>query len=242
MSRRNRPGADHLAGQIARSQELLERLDRDAGRYPRLDELQHWQRRRLGETYDDLRRQDQYRAACHFFLQELYGGEDMRERDRQLERVLPIMSRMLPDDLLHAVGEAMRLQWMSMDFDVRLSRLIEGELDQPEYARAYRRMAAWDARREQIALIGDLGRLLQRTVKRPLIRRLVRLMHGPATAAGFGKLQEFLAEGLDAFAEMGDDAGTFVDTIVERETRALEKMEQGSEWPFEEWIGHGPAA
>lgn len=236
------PGAEHLARQIEKSQALLNRLEHDADRYPRLAELQHWQRARLQETYADLKRQSRFELACVFFLEELYGGRDMRTRDAQLERARPIMSRMLPDHLLQAIGEAMRLQWMSLDLDARLSQCLEGELDQAEYARAYRRLDSWEAREEQIRLIGDLGRLLQRTVARPMIRRLVRWMHGPAVAAGFGKLQEFLDEGLEAFGEMGSDAEYFVDTIVERETRALAHMREGSEQPFDEWIGDGPEA
>jgi len=236
----SKPGVEHLAVHTRESQELLDRLEKHADEYPRLAELQHWQRARLQETYADLKRQSRFELACVFFLEELYGGRDMRARDAQLDRARPVMSRMLPDHLLHAVGEAMRLQWMSMELDARLSQKLEGELDQAEYARAYRRLELWDARREQIGLIGDLGHLLQRTVARPLIRRLVRWMHAPAMAAGFGKLQEFLDEGLEAFGVMGADAEYFVGTIVDRETRALEQIRQGSEQPFAEWIGDGP--
>jgi len=237
---KEKPGAEHLALHTRESQALLDRLEKHADEYPRLDELQHWQRARLQETYADLKRQSRFELACVFFLEELYGGRDMRARDAQLDRARPVMSRMLPDHLLHAVGEAMRLQWMSMELDARLSQEIEGELDQAEYARAYRRLELWDARKEQIRLIGDLGHLLQRTVARPLIRRLVRWMHAPAVAAGFGKLQEFLDEGLEAFGVMGADAEHFVGTIVDRETRALEQIREGSDRPFEEWIGDGP--
>jgi len=240
VSGRHAPGAEHLALQVRESQALLDRLERDAGQYPRLDELQHWQRARLTETYADLKHQPRFELACVFFLEELYGGRDMRARDAQLERATPIMSRMLPDHLLHAVGEAMRLQWMSTELDARLSQCLHGALGQAEYARAYRRLATWEAREEQIRLIDDLGRLLKRTVARPVIRRLVRWMHAPAAAAGFGKLQEFLNEGLEAFGEMGPDADYFVDVIVERETRALQHMREGSEQPFAAWIGDGP--
>lgn len=240
MSRKEKPGAEHLALHTRESQTLLDRLAKHADAFPRLAELQHWQRARLQETYADLKEQTRFELACVFFLEELYGGRDMRARDAQLERARPVMSRMLPDHLLHAVGEAMRLQWMSMELDARLSQALEGELDQAEYARAYRRLDAWDARTEQIRLIGDLGRLLQRTVAKPMIRRLVRWMHAPAVAAGFGKLQEFLSEGLEAFGEMGADAEYFVDTIVTRETRALDRIRDGSEQPFVEWIGSGP--
>ncbi|MBL39656.1 MAG: hypothetical protein CMP07_14760 [Xanthomonadales bacterium] len=240
MGSDEKPGAEHLALHTRESQVLLDRLEKHAEDYPRLAELQHWQRARLQETYADLKRQSRFELACVFFLEELYGGRDMQARDAQLERARPVMSRMLPDHLLHAVGEAMRLQWMSMDLDARLSQALEGELDQAEYARAYRRLDVWDARQEQIRLIDDLGRLLKRTVAKPMIRRLVRWMHAPAVAAGFGKLQEFLSEGLEAFGEMGADADYFVDTIVDRETRALERMRQGSDQPFDEWIGGGP--
>lgn len=240
MSSKEKPGAEHLALHTRESQELLGRLEEHADEFPRLAELQHWQRARLQETYADLKRQSRFELACVFFLEELYGGRDMQARDAQLERARPVMSRMLPDHLLHAVGEAMRLQWMSMQLDANLSQAIEGPLDQAEYARAYRRLATWEAREEQIRLIGDLGHLLQRTVARPLIRRLVRWMHAPAVAAGFGKLQGFLDEGLEAFGVMGEDAEYFVGTIVERETRALERIKNGSDRPFEEWIGAGP--
>ena len=233
------PESLHLAEHIAKNHDVLEKIDSNPDRYPRLNELQHWQRMRLRETYADLKSQPRYREACIFFLEELYGGRDMRERDRQLERVVPIMRRFLPEHLLHAIGEAMRLQWISMQFDAELSRLIDGPLNQPSYAAGYRLMAEWQRREEQIHLIGELGELLDRTVKRRMIRRLLGWMHGPATAAGFGELQSFLVRGLDAFAAMGD-ATEFVETIVTREREALAAMRAGGDWPFERWIGNGP--
>lgn len=230
-------GSEHLVEQVRLSLELLEALPADE---PDLENLQRWQRARLDATYADLASQDRYRDACYFFLDELYGGKDMRQRDRQLERAVPVMRRFLPDRLLFAVGEAMRLQWMSLALDARLAEHVEGVLDQPAYARAYREMAAWSERDEQIHLIGDLGRLLAETVQKPMIRRLVRWMRRPAEAAGFGLLQQFLMEGLDAFAAMGKDAFTFVETIETRERQALEAMQAGDDWPFERWIGKGP--
>lgn len=233
-----RPGGDeHLVEQVRLSLELLEALPDDD---PDLDRLQRWQRARLDATYADLSSQDTYRDACHFFLDELYGGKDMRQRDRQLERAVPVMRRFLPDRLLFAVGEAMRLQWMSLQLDAQLAGHLDGELDQPGYARAYRSMEAWSERNEQVHLIGDLGRLLAETVQKPMIRRLVRWMRRPAEAAGFGLLQQFLMEGLDAFAAMGEQAFVFVETIERREREALEAMQAGSDWPFEPWIGQGP--
>jgi len=233
---------EHLTSQIRRNQEVAERLNHaDEDLTDRLIELQDWQRRRLDGCYDDLRQTARYRPACDFFLDELYGGKDFRERDRQLSRVVPVMRRFLPDHLLMAVGDAMRLQAVSLEFDLDMAELLvdEATIDQPSYAHAYRRQGAWDARATQIELIEGLGQVLDETVHRPMVHRLVRMMRGPAVLAGFGALQGFLTRGLDAFARM-HGADYFLDTITDRERRALEAMRAGADWPFEPWIGRGP--
>jgi len=228
----------HLVEQIQRNQAIAGRLAESPARVERsLLRLQDWQHQRLDRTYADLRQQDRYRPACEFFLDELYGGRDFCERDRQLARVVPVMRRFLPEHLLVAVGDAMCLQAISLEFDLDLAELLQDEpdLSQPIYARAYRQHAAWAQRQQQIDLIGSLGHLLDTTVHRPMVHRLVRMMHGPAVLAGFGALQQFLIRGLDACARMRG-AELFLDTIVRRERQALEAMRSGSDWPFAEWI------
>lgn len=233
--------ARHLETQIERNLAIAGRIPEAGDLRRSLDRLQHWQRARLRETYDDLRRQPRYEAACDFFLQELYGGRNVHARDRQLKRVVPVMRRFLPDHLLHATGEAMRLQAVSLEFDLDLARiLIEViDIDQPAYAAAYRRHGQWQARREQLVLIRELGELLDQTVRRTMVHRLVRVMRRPAELGGVGLLQDFLQRGLDAFARMRG-AETFLGTIEARESSALEAMQSGSDWPFEFWIGDGP--
>ncbi len=232
----------HLQAQIERNQRIADRIRTiDSALRQRLDELQHWQRARLDATYADLRDDPRYRPACEFFLDELYGGRNVHERDQQLGRVVPVMRRFLPAHLLQAVGDAVRLQAVSLEFDLGLAELLAQRptLDQPAYAWAYRQQAAWDDRSVQLGLIRQLGELLDETVSRPMVHRLIRLMHGPAVMAGFGALQGFLQRGLDAFAHMGP-AGHFLDTIERREGAALEAMRAGGDWPFEQWIGRGP--
>ena len=236
------PAYLHLQDQIRRNQVIAARVDAlDAATLQSLARLQHWQRQRLDATYADLRASARYLAACEFFLDELYGGRDVAARDHQLKRAAPVMRRFLPDHLLHAVGDAMQLQAISLEFDLALAELLVAvdPIAQPEYAQAYRLQGDWQGREQQLVLIRQLGELLGETVQKPLVHRLVRLMHGPAVLAGFGALQEFLRDGLAAFATMGA-ADHFLATISEREAMALEAMRSGSEWPFAAWIGTGP--
>ena len=65
-----------------------------------------------------------------------------------------------------------------------------------------------------------------------MVRTLVKLARGPAHAAGFGLLQEFLERGLDAFEAM-HGATEFLDTVRAREHRAMARLFSGSADPFE---------
>lgn len=234
--------ARHLEKQVERNLAIAGRIPDKGALRDSLDRLQRWQRARLNETYADLSAQPRFRPACDFFLDKLYGGRDVHARDRQLKRVLPIMRRTLPEHLLFATGEAMRLQAVSLEFDFDLAEILVDVTDirQPDYARAYRQHAQWTARREQIDLIQSLGELLDRTVRRTMVQRLVRIMRRPAEVGGVGLLQDFLERGLHAFARL-NGADEFLATIRERETQALDAMAAGSDWPFEPWIGSGPS-
>jgi hypothetical protein len=47
-----------------------------------------------------------------------------------------------------------------------------------------------------------VGTALDRYTRNPLLRHSLRLMRGPAQAAGLGVLQAFLERGFDTFGEM----------------------------------------
>ena len=103
------------------SHQVALRLDEPGFPLNDLEHLQSWQRQRLAGTYDDLISQPRYAAAGDFFLDELYGGLHFRERDQEMERVLPIMVRMLRDDMLLVLAEAFELQALSLEFDMEMT-------------------------------------------------------------------------------------------------------------------------
>ncbi len=206
----------------------------------RLAELQRWQSQRLLRSHADLRASARYRSAVEFFFQELYGGGDPRARDRDLKRVHRVMERLLPREALRAMMLAIELELLSQELDADVVRgLPRGPVTVASYATGYRGAGRRPDRERQIELLGVIGSYLEHVVRKPIIHSLVRLARGPAHAAGFGSLQEFLERGLDAFETM-HGAGEFLATIRERELRYLERLFAGTPDPFEFDAGPRP--
>ncbi len=205
--------------------------------FPReeFDTLQDFQLRRLERSYADLSEQASYRMAAEFFLEELYGGLHFLERDRQVEKVLPLMVRLLPAYMLEALADAFHLQALSIELDLRLCRRMRADgladLDESAYAAVYSSVPRQE-RREQLRLVRDLGLELCELVRHRAVLLLSRVMRGPAHAAGFGALQDFLERGMSAFRAMGKDGPAFVKTIHERETAVMENLYAGRADPF----------
>ncbi len=198
-----------------------------------LDRIADFQARRLDATYQDLARDPRYREAVAFFRTDLYGPGDFSRRDADLAKVAPTMKRLLPSAAIVTVTEAIALSALSQELDrALLARLgTEASLDVATYCRAYRACANRDAREQQIALIGSVGRGLDRYVHAPLLRRTLAVMRVPARAAGLATLQRFLERGVRAFARM-QGATEFLATIDSRETALMNAILAGSDAPF----------
>lgn len=209
---------------------------------PLLRPLQQWQARRLRHGFADFLASPRERPAAEFFLSDLYGDFDVSGRDRDVERVLPLMRRVLPGRLLNAAADAIELAVLSHALDLRLAADLHSLIDGPpiseaDYAAAYRKSGLRRLRRYQVLLIHRLGVDLQRAVSKPAIGTLLRLSRGPARAAGLAELQSFLERGFSAFRAL-EDAARFVEEIARRELEVSQRLFDGHPRPFEV----GPAA
>ncbi|MCU0988894.1 MAG: hypothetical protein MUE63_04720 [Xanthomonadales bacterium] len=236
----SKPGAERLRNMLRRNHGIAARVQEADFPLAEFDLLQQWQRARLSRSFADFARQEGYRRAVYFFLSELYGGLDFRERDQDMGRVLPVMIRFLPDHALATMSEAFELQAISLEYDMDMAAYMAqrwpgkqdlDSLDMEGYCEAYRACSDRAGRERQIVLIRKLGYDLDKLVRLPLVNSLVRLMRGPAHLAGFGNLQQFLEEGLAAFRAL-PDAGLFIEAIYQRETDAMQKMFTGARQPF----------
>jgi len=227
--------AAQLRQALTDSHDLATRLDEPGFPLVELEHLQAWQRQRLAGVYEDVISQERYRAAGNFFLDELYGGLHFRERDQEMERVLPVMVRMLRDDMILVLAEAFELQSLSLQFDMEMTMQFQksgwDELDTARYGEIYRACGRAPEREHQIELIRRLGLELNELVHHRLVLWLIRTLRAPARAAGFGLLQSFLENGLNAFRVMGD--GTeFIETVWRRESDVMNRLFDSDENPF----------
>lgn len=198
----------------------------------KLTRLQRWQTSRLLRSHADLHANPRYRLAIEFFFNELYGA-DARQRDVDMIKVQRAMERLLPREGLEALCLAVQLETLSQKLDAAVARALpEGGITVARYAQAYREAGRRDERERQIALTSEIGEYLDGVVRKPMVRGLVRIARGPAHAAGFGLLQEFLERGLDAFEAM-HGAKDFLATIRAREERAMAKLYAGDPDPFD---------
>jgi hypothetical protein len=231
----SKPGAKRVHEMLERNHRLADTLRAANFHLAPFELLQNWQHTRLAQTYSDLMAQDNSRPACVFFLSELYGGLDFRARDQDVERVMPGMKRFLPDNVLVTMAEAFELQAISLEFDMAMAEHLERSavtaIDTPDYVSAYIAAGNRPERERQIRLIRHLGLELGRLVAKPWVNPLVRLLRGPAHAAGFGNLQTFLETGLSSFLAL-DDVAAFVDIIYQREWRSMQKLFAGHPDPF----------
>ena len=180
-----------------------------------------YQQRRFSHTYADLLKSTRYGAASRFFLEELYGPTDFTRRDAQFARVVPALVKLFPSEIVDTVATLAELHALSESLDTALgSHLSEGvPIMGAEYIAAWQKTGNPDRRERQIALTLDVAGRLDRFTRKPLLRSSLRLMRGPARAAGLGELQHFLETGFDTFRAM-NGAHEFV-AIVESRERAL---------------------
>lgn len=195
--------------------------------------VRSWQNQRFARTYADLARDARYRAAAEFFLLELYGDADMTARDADMVRVLPLMIKVLPAAALQTVRDALAFEALSERLDAVLARhLANRPLDPVSYGEAFRACGHREERNQQIRWVVQIGDALDRTTRWPLIGTTLRLMRGPARAAGVERLQAFLEGGCNAFKQMRG-AGNFLATIAQRETAIVERLFEGHPRPFD---------
>lgn len=218
------------------AQRVLRQQDPALGR--QVLAVKAYQHARFMWTYADMLAHPRFGAAARFFLDDLYGPGDFTTRDSQFVRIVPALVRLFPRDIVDTVLALGRLHALSERLDTAMGRCAIG-LDhhadgQPitgqTYGACWRQVGGVGERDQQITLMLAVGVALEGYTRKPLLRHSLRLMRGPAQAAGLGELQTFLERGFDTFRSM-KGSSEFLDTIARRERALAAQLFAGEDAP-----------
>lgn len=218
------------------------RRARDRALGARVQALKAWQHARFQRTYADALASPRYRAAAHFFLEDLYGPHDFTQRDQQFARIVPGLVKLFPREIVRTVETLGDLHALSERFDSAMGEQIASpQIDAGQYGAAWRTVGQPAERERQIDLMLQVGRALERYTRNPVLRHSLRMMRGPAALAGLGALQGFLERGFDTFRDMGG-AHEFLDMIATRERELAARLFAGEDVAAATGSATGPAA
>jgi hypothetical protein len=191
-------------------------------------QVKQFQARRFAAIYADLLSADPYCHAAQFFLDELYGEQDFARRDLQFARIAGALQRIFPQEVSATAVALAELHALTEMLDFKMGqawlqrKVLPPESDAACYVRTWRTVGAMEQRQQQLSMVLALGVELEKLVRMPGLRLMLRMMRRPAQAAGLGDLQCFLESGFDHFSSMARQKGltsTFLHTIEQRESR-----------------------
>ena len=202
-------------------------------------QLRAWQAARFLRTYADLMASDRYRPAAEFFLSDLYAPKDFSERDDELERLLPVLTRILPASAIHTLAVGVELDLLSESLDLAMVQVLlaagqpaDADISEAGYIKAYRTCDNRPGREAQIELILQIGETIDIITRKPLLRAAIALFKAPAYAVHMGELHKFLDSGFYAFRHV-HGACEFLALIRARETQILARLFARHRAPFD---------
>jgi len=211
----------------------VERLRDESRNVPGIAEavsaLKRFQATRFAGTYADLLASPAYAPAARFFLEELYSDRDYAERDAQFARIAHAVERLFPRDVAATAADLARLHALTESLDHAMARMsrLEGRDDVAGYVRAWKLVERRHDRQAQLNAVVSLGTEMARLTRTPGLRLMLKMMRGPAAAAGLSSLQRFLESGFDTFAAVSKQRGgaeQFLSIIQQRERGLMDLL------------------
>ena len=181
--------------------------------------------------YDELRASQDYAAAVDFVVSDL-TGMGVSQRDHDIARIVPVMSKMLPEKALRTVASALQLNARVLDINLSICRALYKEraldavVSEADYRSACRQASSLDECLELVNLIDEIGHSLDHVIRIPMIWVTLKVMRTPARLTGFGALQVFLEKGYSTFVAL-EDVDQFLDDVTLRMTDVFTRIYTG---------------
>ncbi len=220
--------ANKLRDYTERSNALHQDYLHDQTFFKKYERFVAWQLAYMLPFYEDLRASDDYAAAVDFVVSDL-TGIGVSQRDYDIARIVPIMSKMLPEKALQTMASAMELNARVLEINLSICRALfekrpaDARISDSDYRSACRRASSLEECLELVHLIEDVGRSLDHVIRIPMIGFTLKTMRAPARLAGFAALQMFLEKGYGTFAAL-EDVDQFLEDITIRMSEVFTKI------------------
>ena len=225
---------DIIRACVAKVEALRDKATASTALVQAVSEVKAFQSRRFMGSYADLLQTKQYKPATLFFLNELYSEKDYSERDAQFARIAGALERLFPDQVVQTAVALAQLHCLTEELDQAMAKCwMKTKPSKTDTLQIERYQTAWltvgrrkdrDAQLQSALAVGQ--ELIQLT-RMPGLRMALKLMRGPAHAAGMAALQHFLESGFDTFAAMGkekDGTDFFLQTVSQREAEMIDVL------------------
>ena len=225
--------AERFRRAIARSNAAHAEYLEDPRLLESFDRFTRWQLDYMLPFFSDLLDPPGYAEAVDFIVSDL-AGVGVADRDRDIERVTPVVVRTLPTHPLETAAAAVELNARVLEISLGICRdlLVDGQLPatitEEEYIAAARKVSSYDECMDLVDLAVSLGETLKTLVRVPLMSGLLKTMRAPAHAAGYGALHDFLLTGFLTFRQISD-IDRFLELLRLRMGQVFERIYQSDE-------------
>jgi len=193
--------------------------------------LKEFQLSRLRQTHQDLLNDYTTAKAAQFFLNEVYGSHDLNQRDKDLERFVPMITTIFPLNTIETIAKAAQLDALTEKLDTALALALSPNFSEQEYKEKYLIASSRQERLLQLDLVQELGVSLASLVHIPFLASTLKVMRLPAKMANMSALHEFLETGFNTFKSLPDPEG-FIRSITSKERAILENLHTNRDDPL----------
>lgn len=187
------------------------------------DVLKAYQVERLKFTHKECLEDPNTKDATKFFLTEIYSEKDLTKRDADLAKVVPMMCKLFPKELLAVLSDAIELDALTEKLDMKMCENLSESFTDNDYKEVYRDKTSFEDRKKQIELTNSLGLSLIDVVKYPLIGGLLGKMGFPAKMMGLSEMHELLNNGFNIFKNT-KNVDQFLKNLIQNEYDILEDI------------------
>ena len=211
------PAPERLKAYIAKSIELHEEISADPEFARAFADFSAWQKAYIRNEFTHILTDKNLNPAMEFMLNNL-AGSSIAERDKDLQRVLPLAIKTLPGHALEAIANAVHLSAITLEMDIAICReLLKSGAEMSDMSeRAY-----WWASREATTLetrlvVIERGRIASEKLDDLMgvrfIGMTIKALKKPAELSGFGGLHTYLHTAYKALKQV-PDIPAFLDDI-----------------------------